>query len=317
MEQQLVSYVQQLTARDKKSLMGKGLKTTAEAGELAKKILVYESAPTNTHKVVERKDVLEECADGILCNLSIAYALGFTHDDLVSMLWLKAQKWDRLQTREEGVKFPVPFELHVTVESALSAQAFRDACTSLNVKPIFLALQDTQGETVLHDVMTSSVLIGENKEAFAELERICEGLEASGHTVVRRKIETVPWHPAAPAAASGVATMPAGGYFESHLNVLICTESLEEVSVANATLGSIAKEHGAHFSKNIFKKMSPQEFTVMMTLRCYSGTREDFDEKRDALASSIQMAGFRLEKVISEFSLFDSKCTHDASWLKS
>lgn len=317
MDTQLLQYIQLLTQRDRKSLTGKGLKTTAEAGELAEKILAYENAHTNTHKIVERRDVLEECADGMLCNMSIAFSLGFSEEELAAMLWQKAQKWNRLQIREEGVTFPLPFELHVTVEEAPNAAEFKTVCAGLGVKPIFLALQDNAGATVLRDVMTSSVVMGENKDALAELDRICAGLEATGYSVVRRKIESVPWHPAAPSGINGVSAMPAGGYFESHLNVLISASSEESASVLRAQLNGIAKEHSAHFSKNVFKAISPLEFTSMMTLRCYSGTREDFDIKRDALVQRLQAANFKLEKVISEFSLYDSKTTHDTAWLRS
>lgn len=313
----LLSYVRLLAGRDKKNLAQKGLKTAEEVGELAKKILPFENAHATTHRLVEKRDILEECVDTILCSLSIAFELNFTDEDIADMMLLKAQKWDSLQVREAGAKYPLPYEMHVTVAQASSAADFRAACDGLGVKPIFLALQDTQGATVLHDVMTSSVFFGDNRQALEELDRIAAGLAAGGHEVVRRKIETVPWHPAAPAEISGVSTMPPGGYFESHVSVVVEAPSPGEEAGARERLGEISRRHGAHLSRNIFKKLEGGAFTVMTTLRSYEGTREQFEARRDALGLAFQSAGFRLEKLVTEFSLFDSRTGHDAAWLKA
>lgn len=317
MNKELLAFARILALRDRKTLTGKALKTAEEVGELAKKVLPFENAYATTHRFVERRDILEECIDTILCSLSIAYELQFSDEDVDEMMLLKAQKWANLQAREDGVKYPLPFEMHVTVAKAPSAEQFKSACAGLLVKPIFLALQDTQGETVLEDVMTSSVFFGDNRSALQELNRIADGLKESGYCVVRRKIETVPWHPAAPAELNGVSTMPPGGYFESHLSVLIEAVSVESSNSARLKLGEVAKSHGAHFSRNIFKRLDATAFTVMTTLRAYAGTREAFEKKRDGLAQAYGLAGFRVEKIITEFSLFDSKTAHDASWLSA
>lgn len=316
MNPKLLAFVRTLTKADRKTLSQKTLKTTEEVGELAKKALPFENAFATTHRFVEKRDILEECADLILCALSVAYDLDFDDEAIEEMMALKAEKWASLQAREEGVKYPLPFELHVTVESA-PADTFRQVCDALQVKPIFLALQDRSGETVLEDVMTSSVFFGDNRQALDELERIASGLSAAGLTVVRRKIETVPWHPAAPSEKNGVATMPPGGYFESHLNVIVEARDAEEAREKREELAGIARAGHAHLSRNVFKKLSDTAFTVMMTLRAYDGTREAFDVKRDWLAGALDVSGFKVEKVITEFSIYDTKTAHDASWLRA
>lgn len=317
MNRKLLDFIRALSLEDRKSLSQKALKTTEEVGELAKKVLPFESAHATTHRFVEKRDILEECADTILCALSIAYDIGFDDEDIEDMMALKAEKWASLQAREAGVKYPVPFELHVTVAEAPSAQAFKDVCADLEVKPIFLALQDTSGDTVLHDVMTSSVCFGNNTAAVTELDRIADGLAKQGFEVLRRKIETVPWHPAAPSVANGVSVMPPGGYFECHLNILVEASSTADADQKRQAIGSIARDHGAHLSRNIFKRLSDDVFTVMTTLRCYDGTRETFEAKRDDLAAAYVGGGFKLDKLITEFSLFDSRSSHDASWLRA
>ena len=46
--------------------------------------------------------------------------------------------------------------------------------------------------------MTSSKHFGDNRSAYEESERIVKELRNRGYKVVRNKIESVPWHPAAP-----------------------------------------------------------------------------------------------------------------------
>ena len=317
MSPQLLAYIRALTTRDTKTLAQKALKTAEEVGELAKKVLPFENAHATTHRFVDRRDILEECADTMLCALSVAFDLGFSVEDLDDMMQQKAQKWARLQAREEGVRYPLPYELHVTVAQAANADAFRAHCTELGVKPIFLDLQNRASQSVLVDVMSSSVYFGDNQGALAELERISCGLGERGYEVVRRKIETVPWHPSAPSGADGVDTMPPGGYFECHLNVLVSPVDEDDRDQQLSALGRLAAEHEAHLSRNVFKRFGPNGFTVMMTLRRYEGQREAFEAQRDALAGALSSAGFTVAKLITEFSLFDSRTGHDASWLKA
>lgn len=315
-DNQLLQFVRTLAERDPKTLSQKTLKAGEEFGELAKKALPFDNAAATTHRFVQKRDILEECADLMLCALSIAYDLGFEDDDVKDMMWAKAEKWASLQAREAGVKYPVPYEIHVTVESS-ERETFQKACQELEVKPIVLALQGNGGGTVLHDVMTSSVHLGDNRTASAEVERIAAGLAERGLTVVRRKIETVPWHPAAPCKANGVQEMPKDCYFESHLNTIVRASSEEESARQRSLLGHIAKAHGAHLSRNAFKLLSDSAYTLMLTLRSYDKLREDFEVARDALATHLHSAGFEVEKVITEFSVFDTKVSHDVTWLKA
>lgn len=316
MHQALLEFIKVLTTQDKKTLSQKTLKAVEEVGELAKKVLPFENAPATTHRFVQKQDILEECADLMLCALSIAYDLGFDDEALTSMMEAKSAKWANLQAREVGVKYPLPFEIHITVSEAEKA-TFLAACAALGVKPILLALQNRQGVAVLHEVMTSSTHFGDNRSALEECIRIAEGLQAAGLTVVRRKIETVPWHPAAPALANGVGLMPPGGYFESHLNVLLDASVAPTLQARVQQLSEIAQLHSAHLSQNQFKQVSDSTVTRMMTLRAYDGTRESFEAHRDRLVTALREAGFLMEKVITEFSLFDSARNHDASWLSA
>lgn len=65
----------------------------------------------------------------------------------------------------------------------------------------------------------------------------------------------------------------------------------------------------------MFKRLTAATATVMTTLRAYAGTREEFEARRDALGKAVEEAGFRVERLITEFSIFDSRSGHDARWL--
>ncbi len=114
----------------------------------------------------------------------------------------------------------MPYEFHVTVEARdTDTQAFLETCRELGTKGIVLDL-GINNQTELTDVMTSSTkLLETDEDAMNEVDRIADGLSESGYRVIRRKIETAPWHPAAPQQSGD--TMPEGSYFESHLAVLI------------------------------------------------------------------------------------------------
>ncbi|OVE79531.1 hypothetical protein BVY00_00195 [bacterium G20] len=110
----------------------------------------------------------------------------------------------------------LPYEFHVTVEAdGIKPAPFIKVCRQLGVKAIVLDL-GVNNCSDLTDYMTSSKAKYEtDAEALDELSRIAHGL--NDFTVIRRKIETVPWHQVAP-KAEGEA-MPEGCYFESHLAI--------------------------------------------------------------------------------------------------
>ena len=109
-------FIKQLSLSDKKSLSQKALKTCEEVGELAKAILPFDSAHGTNHRFVDREKILEEIADVHLTNLSIAYSLGFSDEEITDMIHQKSLKWSELQAKEEKAQFPLPFEIHITVD---------------------------------------------------------------------------------------------------------------------------------------------------------------------------------------------------------
>lgn len=307
MEKSTLEHIKLLTKLDTKTVGERVMKLFEEGGELAKVVAPYENVSSTRHRFVEKKQILEEVIDTLLVSYSIAYHMDFTDEEVEDMFKQKLLKWNKILTKEEKTKGkPIPFEVHVTVKTS-DIDDFRGACSHINVKPIVLALQASQKD-IMQDVMTSSVHLGDNTSALEEADKIKAFLIANKFEVVRVKIETVPWHPAAPTVVGDV--MPQDCYFESHVAVRTSAARREE-------LAKLADEHNAHMSKNVFKVVDEDNFVQMMTIRWYEGIYSAFDSTVDAFIAKLAAKGFVLDKKIVEFSVYDTKVSHDAAWIKS
>ncbi len=315
MNEKLLDYIKLLSHNDKKTLTQKVAKLFEEGGELAKVVLPFEGAYATNHRVVDKRKLLEECVDVFLVNQSIMYSLGFGDDEFNDLVMEKAQVWQGLQVKEDRALAngdTMPYEIHITLnaEEGIDIDQYKRDCHEIGVKPIVLALQDQKGTKVMDDVMTSSKLFGNNGEAFDEMKRISIGLSTKGYNVIREKIEASYWHQKAPFKEDGDTTMPDGCYFECHLNVACSEDRMEQLS-------NIATDNNCHLSSNAFKKFDDGTFTIMMTYRSYDEMYEDFEVKLSAIKNQLLYGGFKLEKEIVEFSIYDTKLTHDSKWLES
>lgn len=316
MNKQLLDYIQELSKRDKKNLSQKVSKVFEEGGELAKVSLPFDSAYACRHRFVDKNNILEEVVDTMLAAISIAYDLGFSHEDIEEVMEEKAQMWQGLQAKEEAANFPsMPYEIHVTVEKdkEKSQQDFMDlfskACIGMGVKPIILDLENSEGD-VMNDVMTSSTFYGDNRSVYDEMQRISGSLKKFGYKILREKVESAPWHPGAPVKEGEL--MPKGCYFESHITVEFdnSDESREELSAATRKING-------HLSKNVFKKIEEGKFIVMITIRDYHVGRIEFEGKIKVAVAHLKEGGWAMpKKPIIEFAIYDTKMSHDYLWLK-
>lgn len=307
----LLDYIRTLSAADKKTLSQKALKTAEEVGELAKVVLPYDGAATTQHRFVAKERILEEVADSILCLLSIAYDLDFSDEDIASTMMTKATYWQELQSRENEIKYPLPYEIHITIgagDRGIDLDYFKETCKNIGVKPLLIDMHNRMGGTVMLDAQTSSVFMGDNTGAINEARRISDALHRSGLTPIREKIETVPWHPAAPSLKHNNPTMPKDCYFEAHFNIVIDDTRKEKLS-------DLLRPTEAHLSRNAFKKINEKEYVIMATLRHYTGTLEDFDKASKELVDLLTSNSFDVPKTITEFSIYDTKISHDSAWL--
>jgi NTP pyrophosphatase (non-canonical NTP hydrolase) len=323
MNKELLNYIQRLSLDDKKSLSQKALKVGEEVGELSKVVLPFDNAFGTTHRFVERESILEEVADVILTALSVAYDRKFTHDEIESMMTRKADKWARLQQNERNLKYPVPFEIHITVKpdkkhgdkEIESMEYFKRVCEMLTVmrgtkvKPIILDLY-TSNDTIINDVMTSSHHFGTNASVYETCKELEADLLASGYIVERLKIESVPWHPASPKLEGEV--MPKNCYFEAHIPVILHPSDKNRLE---STIAEFRKTLYLHKSANTFKKHEDGRETIMLTYRDTNTIQVDFETNVNNAISFLKNREFEIGKAHKEFSVYDTKISHDAAWL--
>ena len=328
-------FIKSLSIKDKKTLSQKSLKLVEEIGELARVILPYDSAHGTNHRFIDREAILEEVVDVYLTNISIAHSLGFTDEEFNDMLVKKSEKWASLQAKEEQATFPLPFEIHVTVEADSfleSISEFKEDCKNIGVKPIVIDLEINDG-SILKDVMTSSKFFGDNRTAYEESERIVRELKDMGYKVVRNKIESVPWHPAAPQDKDKDHPLwhgqpiPNGCYFESHIGIIISPEEKEDLNELVDFLNeSICEFSGkAKLSRNFFKKSEDGKFVNMLTYRSNMATYKEFESEVRSIEKIIsgkndwsllsRFKKFNYEKVEIEYAVYDTNVSHDAKWI--
>ena len=322
-------YIKNLSIKDKKTLSQKGLKLVEEVGELARVILPYDSAHGTNHRFIDREAILEEVVDVYLTNISIAHSLGFTDEEFNDMLAKKSEKWSQLQASEEKAEFPLPFEIHVTVDLDNSythkhihdenLDGFKDDCKNIGVKPIVIDLEINDG-SIIKDVMTSSKHFGDNRTAYEESERIVNELKSKGYHVVRNKIESVPWHPSAPVISTG-KEIPNGCYFESHIGIVIKPEEKRALNYLVEKLNEDKEEMfylsgTIKLSQNFFKKSKDgSKFVNMLTYRSNMCGSPKFKLEVESIKHILDERGFDYEKVEVEYAVYDTNITHDSKWI--
>jgi NTP pyrophosphatase (non-canonical NTP hydrolase) len=321
-------YIKDLSIKDKKTLSQKTLKLVEEVGELSRVILPYDSAHGTNHRFTDKDAILEELVDVYLTNISISHSLGFTDEEFNDMLVKKTEKWGSLQAKEEEATFPLPFEIHVTVEADSfleSISEFKEDCKEIGVKPIVIDLEINDG-SIIKDVMTSSKFFGDNRGAYEESERIVKELKDMGYKVVRNKIESVPWHPAAPVISTG-KEIPNGCYFESHIGIIISQEEKEDLNELVDFLNeSICEFSGtAKLSRNFFKRSESGKFVNMLTYRSNMVTCKEFESEVRSIEKIISgkndwsllsnFKKFDYEKVEIEYAVYDTNVNHDSKWI--
>lgn len=312
MNDNLLSYIRKLSMSDTKTLSQKALKTAEEAGELAKWVLPYDNAFATTHRFVGTDKILEEVADVTLAAMSVAYSLGYTDNDLFSMMETKAQKWEKLQ-QDSSAGYPLPYEIHVTVTIKDDdlfldmVESFDRVCKNIGVKPIILNLRPDTTQTYI-SAMTSSKHIGNNRTAYEEANRVSSELSANGFVVSRVKIETVPWHPAA--LNNQVLADDAQCHFEVHLPIQTVESNIP-------ALRTLCESTSLHLSQNTFKRATNGEIVIMATFRSRDKSASEFAHHADYLAGVLAFRGFKIHDYVVEFCVYDSSVNADNTWLMS
>jgi len=341
-------FIKALSIKDKKTLSQKALKLVEEVGELARVILPYDSAHGTNHRFIDREAILEEVVDVYLTNISIAHSLGFTDEEFNDMLAKKSEKWSQLQASEEKAEFPLPFEIHISVDASktfnhtlfngdekdilyldyFDIDHFKNACSLIEVKPIVIDLEINDG-SIIKDVMTSSKHFGDNRTAYEESKRICRELALHGYKVVRNKIESVPWHMQAPSVLTTDREIPNGCYFESHIGITIRPDEKDRLNdfvnnlpdIYHKTYNSIGDpltllSGTAKLSQNFFKKSKDgSKFINMLTYRSNKCGRYKFESEVNDIKELLSIDNFNFEKVEVEYAVYDTNTNHDSKWI--
>lgn len=200
-----------------------------------------------------------------------------------------------------------PYEIHVTVQAPVDMNKFKAVCGELKVKPIVLDLMKDE-QTSIIDVMTSSVSVGTFNQAILKSGWIMIRLLENDFKVVRRKIETVPWHPSVPTIENGIKGRKEH-YFESHIQIVTTEDRKSE-------LNFIAKQVKAHLSRNYFKRVSDDQYIIMLTYRKHTGTIEEFEKDIEMIKFMLEAKKFEFKKIEIEYALYDTKLSHDDIWTK-
>jgi NTP pyrophosphatase (non-canonical NTP hydrolase) len=302
MNEDLIKYIKNLTKNDKKTLSQKALKTMEEVGELSRVILPFENAAGTVHRFSDKEAILEESVDSILCLLSIAYETGATDEDIEKMMWKKAEKWNSLQVNELANPFPLPFELHVTVELDVfhRVSSFEMICHNLGLKAIILDLYEINGTVVSHEAMTGFKMLGNNKQAYDRLVWIDNELTSKGFRVTRTKIETVPWHP-----ATFTSKLLNNTYYEFHMSLYI-KEKAEKDALFNDVYSI-----GGVISVNVNKNNDGTKF--LATFR--SNTKNNIQEQLENI--KLKLKQYSPSDALIEYAIYDTNVSHDSSWINS
>lgn len=297
----LIDRITDLSLRDTKSLSQKGLKAAEEVGELGKAILPFEGAHGTNHRCPSEDKVIEECADVMLVAYSIIASMGVSFEDAMKVVSRKADYWEFLLDNEDKADLnSLDFEIHITISEADDIDTFRADCHSIGVKPIVLDLY-TEDQTIL-DVMTSSRFRGSTKDVMRHTKHLAAQLREMGYNVVREKIETVPWHPAAM-----VSPTKPSAYFEAHIAFEDGrSEALREFALAN----------NIHLSKNAMKKGN--DAVIMGTYRVDATeiTSREFNSTVDNICKKAETVGLGIRsRPHTEYSLWDTNEMHDGEWI--
>lgn len=303
----LIDYLNRLSDADTKSLSQRLGKTTAE---LSDALLSYEGAPGTLARYTSREQIIDEIADVALCLYSIARKVNATPEELSDMLLRKANKWQGKQEAAAEIKNPakVPYEVHVSITppsvDSKSYESLRHnfstTCAILGVKATILTLYGPN--STWEDWMTSSTFVGTNAEVDAYMEAVGLDLQRCGFNVIRKKVETVPWHPAAKART--------GCYFEKHWEVLINPDEL-------VALCEFADDYIGAVSRNTRKPPVDGKIIASVTIRNPYFGPDEFKVDCDQVEKNMRERGFDIVDSIAEYAVYDSDVSVDRNWLKA
>jgi hypothetical protein len=172
---------------------------------------------------------------------------------------------------------------------------FVDDCYAIGVRPVII---DMGHGVPTHSMTTSTLKDSNDTMAFVTAHSIAKALEDIGYDVERIKIETVPWHPKASCPESEQ-------YFETHF-------AIDNPSTMDNVL-ILGLASFLHRSRNVLKKNDKN--VQMYTYR--SRDKAEHFRTVTEVTDTLKWSEVPLNKVITEFALYDTNERMDDPWLKS
>jgi hypothetical protein len=207
---------------------------------------------------------------------------------------------------------PTPYEVHISVANA-DTNRFQTFCDLFNVKPIIIIMEKHNGDVALTDVMTSwKINVEYDVDAFDKMNGLATALDLAGFVVVRKKLETIPWHLCCPTLANKGFWCP-DTYFEGHIAVSVNFNNLDyNIDILRLT----GKHLGLHVSRRAFKKEENGNTIMMLTGRQYDGVMDGFEVFIHTCVKKLNTFTdiFTVKKSEIEFVLYDSNMTYDSAW---
>ncbi len=195
----------------------------------------------------------------------------------------------------------LPYELHVTVkpDGEEAKRRFVDICADLGVKALFITNISRKGSTT-HELLTADQLTDWQPAAKSRLAETSAKLREGGLSVMRSKIETVPWHE----AASGLNV---ARYFESH----------HKVDPGVFDIGEVVRRAAASdLHVSTVENLQTCTARVFATHRLYRGSLARFSLSNQIAVNALSDA-FTVEEGDIEYALFDDNPDHDIQWMQS
>jgi hypothetical protein len=131
---------------------------------------------------------------------------------------------------------------------------------------------------------------------------------ATGHTVVRLKVEASADNAGVPRDAADAAALPEC-YFEHHVKVLLSGPDPTEA------LRAAVRPHGGHVSRNARRLLADGRHERFVTQRCHGVGRADARVRLAALRAAIDAFGVPVLEVEEEYVVYDDNLGLDAGWI--
>jgi hypothetical protein len=295
--------------------------TSADADDGAPSLKIPAKVPmdnrdqsTHLHDFMETVFVPEGYAQPLINMSESSFCLGVRHVPLLELAQsLRGRDYSQL------------FEVHVTVETPEVPGAmlrFEEHCADLSqfgfpipVKPVLI--ENASGE-VPTQMMTSSYHRGTLSDVHLQSFRLSQALVRAGYVVSRTKIEALLSSRGVPVTDTEAQRLSPENYFEFHIKLRLPGDCPLE------PLRMLAERHGARLSRNALSK-SVQTSSAgevveswqrrFVNLRLYQVGRDTALERFQACVEDLEQSGYAIEKLIREYSVYDSNVALDRGWI--